>query len=187
MQRLNNCASVVSATKKQATSNAENTMRFILGLLQRFVNKWCFRNSPKNYGLTAIMSTRCRKIYDFCGWFFDTPPGTSQDDEVAEKGNGSAGSLVPQGGSKNATIGPSWPMAPTIPASRWIATSQIQIVRSCSSSHRFRQTPPPYPLSDPSLQTTRWQGMTMAMRLSPLARPTARQAFGRPIAAAIDS
>ena len=39
--------------------------------------------------------------------------------------------------------------------------------------------------SAPVLPTTRWQGTTMAIGLRLLAMPTARQAVGRPICAAI--
>ena len=52
------------------------------------------------------------------------------------------------------------------------------------SNQCFRHNPPPYPPSFPSLFTTRWQGMTMARRFMPLARPTARWAEGEPTRAA---
>ncbi|MCY1302167.1 hypothetical protein D9M70_518130 [compost metagenome] len=48
---------------------------------------------------------------------------------------------------------------------------------SCRSSHCFRQIPPPYPVSEPSEPMQRWQGMTMAIRLEPLALATARAAW----------
>jgi len=41
--------------------------------------------------------------------------------------------------------------------------------------------PPPYPVRLPLAPITRWQGSTRGMGLRPLAKPTARQAFGLPI------
>ena len=49
---------------------------------------------------------------------------------------------------------------------------------SRSSSFFFRHKPPPYPVSDPSEPITRWQGIRIAIRLSPFARATARTASG---------
>src|SRR5690606_37921430 len=54
--------------------------------------------------------------------------------------------------------------------------SRSSVARSWCSNHCLRQSPPPYPVREPSAPTTRWQGITMAMRLSPLARATARTA-----------
>ena len=47
---------------------------------------------------------------------------------------------------------------------------------SSASSVCFLHNPPPYPPSAPLLLTTRWHGITMAMRLRPLALPPARTA-----------
>src|SRR5690606_2980243 len=56
------------------------------------------------------------------------------------------------------------------------------VARSWCSNHCLRRSPPPYPVRAPLAPTTRWQGITMAMRLSPLARATARTAAGAPTA-----
>ena len=62
------------------------------------------------------------------------------------------------------------------------------IFQSSAPSRRnrssLRSKPPPNPVSDPSAPTTRWHGNTMGTGLRPLARPTARTAFGRPMSAA---
>jgi len=56
---------------------------------------------------------------------------------------------------------------------------------SRSRSKRLRGSPPPYPVSAPDAPMTRWHGTITEMGLRPLARPTAREAPGRPICAAI--
>lgn len=49
----------------------------------------------------------------------------------------------------------------------------------------FFSIPQWYPPSDPSDDTTRWQGIMIAIGFAPIADQTARTAFGRPIASAI--
>ena len=49
----------------------------------------------------------------------------------------------------------------------------------------FASTPPTYWPSEPSLRTTRWQGTTTGMGLVAHAVPTARTAFGLPVATAM--
>src|SRR5262249_38125793 len=52
---------------------------------------------------------------------------------------------------------------------------------SRSSRARLRSTPQAYPESEPSLRTTRWQGMAMARLFAAHALATARTAFGDPM------
>ena len=51
---------------------------------------------------------------------------------------------------------------------------------SSSRSARFAGSPPPKPVSEPSLPMTRWQGTTMGSGFWPFAAPTAREAAGFP-------
>jgi hypothetical protein len=41
------------------------------------------------------------------------------------------------------------------PASAGLNARSASTVRSCTSSHAFRSTPPPYPVSEPELPITR--------------------------------
>jgi hypothetical protein len=59
--------------------------------------------------------------------------------------------------------------------------------RSRRSSFSFRSTPQRYPDRDPSVRTTRWQGMATARALAPHAWATARTDFGWPIRSAISA
>ena len=56
---------------------------------------------------------------------------------------------------------------------------------SRSSSVRLMPTPQRYPVSAPSLPTTRWQGIATAIGLAPHAAPTARADWGLPMRRAI--
>ena len=49
------------------------------------------------------------------------------------------------------------------------------VTPACSklSKYCFRRRPPPYPPRSPFLLTMRWQGIKIAMRFMPFARPTA--------------
>ena len=56
---------------------------------------------------------------------------------------------------------------------------------SSRRSFLFQWSPPVNPPSPPSEATTRWHGITIDVGFFPSAWPTARCAFGRPIAFAI--
>jgi len=58
---------------------------------------------------------------------------------------------------------------------------QVPCDASRSSRTRLRSTPQAYPESEPSLRTTRWQGMAMASLFAEHAAATARAAFGDPM------
>lgn len=51
---------------------------------------------------------------------------------------------------------------------------------SCSKNHFLRHNLLPYPVSEPSLPITRWQGTTIGNGFLPLPEPTARTAFASP-------
>ena len=55
---------------------------------------------------------------------------------------------------------------------------------SSSRSARLAGSPPPKPVSEPSLPITRWQGTTIGSGFWPFAAPTAREAAGLPTRAA---
>ena len=55
---------------------------------------------------------------------------------------------------------------------------------SRSSSSRLRSSPPANPVSLPLAPITRWQGITTAIGLRPLAAPTARALAGQPMRSA---
>src|SRR5262249_28634025 len=58
---------------------------------------------------------------------------------------------------------------------------------SRSSRARLRSTPQAYPESEPSLRTTRWQGMATARLFAAHAAATARAACGDPMRLAISA
>jgi len=58
---------------------------------------------------------------------------------------------------------------------------------SRASRTRLRSTPQAYPDSEPSLRTTRWQGMATARLFAAHAPATARTAFGDPMRRAISA
>jgi hypothetical protein len=65
--------------------------------------------------------------------------------------------------------------------------SHAFLAASRSSRVRLRSTPQAYPESEPSLRTTRWQGMAMARLFAAHAPATARAACGHPIRRAISA
>lgn len=67
--------------------------------------------------------------------------------------------------------------------SRAALTSSLS---SSASRKRLRSRPPPNPVNDPSLPTTRWHGTTSANGLLPVALPTACDKLIPPSLVAID-
>ena len=51
---------------------------------------------------------------------------------------------------------------------------------SSSNKKRLAASPPPYPVSVPSLPMMRWHGAKIEIALAPFAFATARVAFGSP-------